>query len=75
LNTRDYFVWGYLTDSVYTTDSHTVHELQAEIEAVDEEITGDTLCDKIEKNYSSTRSKDLILSMCSYEDHMSTNSA
>jgi len=42
MNPCDYFLWGYLKDCVYHTSPHTVQELQAEIEAVAEDITGDT---------------------------------
>jgi len=41
MNPCDYFLWGYLKDRVYRINPHTVQELQAEIEAVTEEITAD----------------------------------
>jgi hypothetical protein len=69
---------GYLRERVYGTNPHTVQELQAEIEAAAEEITGDMLRDTVDNLWffysESTTSKDLILNMCSHEDHMHTNS-
>jgi hypothetical protein len=37
------FLQGYLKDCVYYTNPHTIQELQVEVEAVVEEITGDML--------------------------------
>jgi hypothetical protein len=42
------FPLGYLNDRVYRTNPHTVQELQAETEAVYEEITGDMLRDTVD---------------------------
>jgi hypothetical protein len=38
---------GYLNDCEYCTNLHTVQELQAEIEAVTEDIIGDMLHDTL----------------------------
>jgi len=69
MNTCDYFFRGYLKYRVYRTSLHTAHKLQAEMEAVAEEITGDT-CDTVDNLWfvysESTTSKDLILNMCSH---------
>jgi hypothetical protein len=40
MNPFDYFIWGYPEDCVCHANLCTVHELQAEIEADVEEITG-----------------------------------
>jgi hypothetical protein len=40
MNPCNYFLWGYLKDHVYCTNSHTVQELQVEVEAVAEDIIG-----------------------------------
>jgi len=68
LNPSDYFFWGYNKGRVHRTNPHTVQELQAEIEAVTEEITGDKLRDTVDNLWfvysESTRSKDLLLNMC-----------
>jgi hypothetical protein len=60
------FLWGYLKDLMYSNNLQTVQELQAETEAIAEEIThnmlhdtGDNLC----FFYKSTRSKNVILNM------------
>jgi len=42
-NTCDYFLWGYLKDCVYCTNTHS-QKLHAKIEAVAEEVVGDMLC-------------------------------
>jgi len=47
INPYDYFLWGYLKDHVYHISSHTVQEVQAEIKAVDEEITSGMLHDRV----------------------------
>jgi hypothetical protein len=57
---------------VYRSNLHTVLELQVEFEAVTEEITGDILRDTVDKSVDHLQRVyeiDLILSMCSYEDH------
>jgi hypothetical protein len=41
----DYFLWSYLKDHAYSTNPHTVQEMQVENEAVAEGITGDMLHD------------------------------
>jgi RNase P/RNase MRP subunit POP5 len=48
MNLCGYFLWDYLKFRVYRTNPHTVQELQAEIEAASEEITGDMLCDTVD---------------------------
>jgi hypothetical protein len=67
MNPSDYFVWGYLNDRVCCMNPHTAEELQAEIEAVAEEITGDVLGERVGNLWfvrsESTRSKDLILNI------------
>jgi hypothetical protein len=40
------FLWGFLTGRVYRTNPYAVQELQAEIEAVAEEMTGDMMRDR-----------------------------
>jgi hypothetical protein len=45
MNLCDYFLWDYLKGHAYCTNQHTVQKLRAEIEAVAEEMTGDTLHD------------------------------
>jgi len=45
MNPCHFFLWNYLEDRVYCTNSHTVQGLQAEIEPVAEEVTSDMLCD------------------------------
>jgi septum formation topological specificity factor MinE len=76
-NPCDHFLSSHLNDRVYRTNPHTVQELQVEIEAVVEQITGDMLLTQLTTLwfvYSvSTELKDLILNMCSHEDHMHTN--
>jgi hypothetical protein len=41
------FLWGYLKDHVYHTKLYTIQELQAELEAVAEEIAG-VVCDTVD---------------------------
>jgi hypothetical protein len=48
MNLCYYFLWGYFKDRVYRTNPHTAQELQAEIEAVAEEIRGGTLSDTVD---------------------------
>jgi hypothetical protein len=73
----EYFLWGYVKDSVHCTNQHTVQDLQVKTEAV-ANIIGDMLHDTIDNfviHYiASMTLKDLILDMCSHEDHMYTNS-
>jgi len=45
MNPCNYFLWGHLKDHVYCTNLHTVQEVQVEIEAVANEVTGDMLHD------------------------------
>jgi transposase len=45
INPYDYFLWDYLKYRVYLTNPVTVQEMEALIEAVAEEITGDMLRD------------------------------
>jgi hypothetical protein len=45
MNLCDYFLWGYLKDYVYCTNSHTVQELKVETEAAAEKSTADMLHD------------------------------
>lgn len=40
-----FLLWDYVKYRVHSTNAHTLHELQAEIESVAEEITGDMMCD------------------------------
>jgi len=44
-NPCEYFLLGYLKVRVYHTNPHTAQELEAEIEALTEETTGDLLHD------------------------------
>jgi hypothetical protein len=48
INLCNYFLWGYHKDRVYRTILHTVQELQAETEAIAEEITDDMLHDTVD---------------------------
>jgi hypothetical protein len=48
MNPYNYFPWCYLRNCVYHTSPHSVQELQAEIEAVAEDITGGILCDTVD---------------------------
>jgi hypothetical protein len=45
MNSCDFFLWGYLKGSVYRINPDTVQEMQAEIKAAAEQITGDMFCD------------------------------
>jgi hypothetical protein len=45
MNPCNYLLWGHLKDHVYHTNPPTTQELQLELEAVAEEITGDMLHD------------------------------
>jgi hypothetical protein len=47
-NSCECFAWVCLKDHAFHTNLHTVWELQVEIEAVAEEITGDMLCDTVD---------------------------
>jgi hypothetical protein len=73
--TRDYFLQlfplGLPLKSYVPYQPHTVQQLQAEIEADTEEITGDMLCLTQLSTSESTRSKDLILNMCSHAHRLS----
>jgi hypothetical protein len=46
-NPKNYFVWGYVRDHVFCSDPHAVPEMQAEIEAARENLTGDMLRNKV----------------------------
>jgi hypothetical protein len=41
LNPCDCFLWDHVKDRMYRTNPHAVQEMQAEIEAVAEKVTGD----------------------------------
>jgi len=45
MNLCDYLLWGYLRECVYRTS---LQELQAEVEAVAEEMTGDRLHETVD---------------------------
>jgi hypothetical protein len=72
------FPLRYFKDRVYRTNLHALQQLQADIDAVAEDITGDMLHDTDDNLWfvygKSTRLKDLILNISSHEDHMHTNS-
>jgi hypothetical protein len=73
MNPCDYLLWAYLKDRVYRTNPQTVQELQAETEAVAEQITGGRLPTELTTCGSFT-AKDLILNLRTHEDHMHINS-
>jgi hypothetical protein len=62
---------------MYHTDPTIVQELQAQIEAIVEEIMGDMLRDKVDnfvvRLQRVHKVETLILRMCSREDHMHTS--
>jgi hypothetical protein len=70
-------LWGYIKDRLYRINPHTVQELQADMDAVAEEIRGDTLSDTIGNSafqlQLETTSNYLISNMCSHKNHNYTN--
>jgi hypothetical protein len=74
MNPCVYFLWGYLKDCVYHNNPPTVQELQAEIDAVSEEITDDCCMAQLINLWfiysKSMKLKGLILNMCVYEEHI-----
>jgi hypothetical protein len=48
MNPCDYFLWNNLKDRVCYTNPETVQDLQAEIEVVAKDITGDMLGDTVD---------------------------
>jgi len=48
-------LYGCIKDHVYSTTPHTAQELKAEIEAIAEEVRGETLRDTVGNLFASSR--------------------